>query len=223
MKNWQIVSFLTFLILGIVLMSGCTSTAPTPQIVYVTVLVTPTPTVSAPAGWVYNSETGQYIQITPISTSLPVSISSPVQTTVLPTSDPIIGRWVRQYLNLSTNKWEGYEFNFYPDGSVVYNFGKPTMISSNIKIDPTFVAYYIWTSVGKDKYLIKTDSALVNGTSTPKIYREYTRVVTGEDPLYPGRKTSEYLVSTSEKAAFENNPHQGGGDNMPWLERAKTD
>ena len=54
MKNWQIMGILIFLIIGTVLISGCTSTesehaapvavsTPTPQIVYVTVLVTPTP------------------------------------------------------------------------------------------------------------------------------------------------------------------------------------
>ena len=51
MKNWQITGVLTFLIIGTVLMSGCTSTGstsavpvatPTPKIVYVTVTVTPT-------------------------------------------------------------------------------------------------------------------------------------------------------------------------------------
>ncbi|MCX6690580.1 MAG: hypothetical protein NTW33_00665 [Methanoregula sp.] len=53
MKNWQITGFLAILILGFLLMSGCTSpgttsaapvavNTPTPQIVYVTVLVTPT-------------------------------------------------------------------------------------------------------------------------------------------------------------------------------------
>jgi len=55
MKNWQIMGILAVLVLGIVLMSGCTNTGstsaapaatPTPQIVYVTVLVTPAPTVA---------------------------------------------------------------------------------------------------------------------------------------------------------------------------------
>jgi len=58
MKNWQITGFLAILILGFILMSGCTSTGststtpvatPTPQIVYVTVTVTPTPTPSPSA------------------------------------------------------------------------------------------------------------------------------------------------------------------------------
>lgn len=44
MKNWQITGFLAILLVGILLMSGCTS-APPQKIVYVTVLVTPTPTV----------------------------------------------------------------------------------------------------------------------------------------------------------------------------------
>ena len=49
MKNRRIIGGLTFLILGTLLISGCTNTGstsvtPTPQIIYVTVLVTPTPT-----------------------------------------------------------------------------------------------------------------------------------------------------------------------------------
>ena len=58
MKNWRIIGLLAILIIGIVLMSGCISpprptsaapaATPTPQIVYVTVLVTPTtaPTIA---------------------------------------------------------------------------------------------------------------------------------------------------------------------------------
>lgn len=56
MKNLRFMGVLTVLIIGIVLMSGCISpprptsaapaATPTPQIVYVTVLVTPTPTVA---------------------------------------------------------------------------------------------------------------------------------------------------------------------------------
>ena len=53
MKNWRITGWLTFLIIGTLLISGCTNTGsksatpvatPTPQIIYVTVLVTSTPT-----------------------------------------------------------------------------------------------------------------------------------------------------------------------------------
>ena len=55
MKNWQITGFIAILILGFLLIGGCTSkgstsaapvavSTPTPQIIYVTVTVTPTPT-----------------------------------------------------------------------------------------------------------------------------------------------------------------------------------
>ena len=55
MKNWQITGFLTVLIIGFLLISGCTTPAftkavpepvstPTPQIVYITVIVTSSPT-----------------------------------------------------------------------------------------------------------------------------------------------------------------------------------
>ena len=66
MKKWITIGILVVLVIGMVLISGCTSTAPaatpTPQIVYVTVLVTPTPT------------------LTP-------------KPTVVPAQDPIIGVW----------------------------------------------------------------------------------------------------------------------------------
>jgi len=48
MKNWQITGFLAILIIGFLLISGCTSTSkstPPQQIVYITVLVTPTPII----------------------------------------------------------------------------------------------------------------------------------------------------------------------------------
>jgi len=54
MKNWKVTGFLAFLIIGFLLISGCTNntgssvavSTPTPQIVYITVLVTPTPIVT---------------------------------------------------------------------------------------------------------------------------------------------------------------------------------
>jgi hypothetical protein len=59
MRKWIAIGLFAVLVIGIVLMSGCTNTGstsaapvatPTPQIVYVTVLVTPTPisTIAAP-------------------------------------------------------------------------------------------------------------------------------------------------------------------------------
>jgi len=50
MKKWINIGILSILVIGMILISGCTSTTPaatpTPQIVYVTVLVTPIPTVA---------------------------------------------------------------------------------------------------------------------------------------------------------------------------------
>jgi len=50
MKKWIAIGILSVLVISMVLISGCTSTAPaatpTPQIVYITVLVTPTPTAT---------------------------------------------------------------------------------------------------------------------------------------------------------------------------------
>jgi len=73
MKNWQITGFPAILILGFLLITGCTSTSQdtsTPQIVYVTVLVTPTPTIS-PVGTTIQAET-----IVPVQTETDESIST---------------------------------------------------------------------------------------------------------------------------------------------------
>jgi len=93
MKKWRISGFLTIVILGFLLMSGCTSTrttttapatvsTPTPQIVNNTVLVTPSPTP-----------------------------------TVIRSQDPIIGVWRENY---SYGYDDRYRFN--PDGTFVESF-----------------------------------------------------------------------------------------------------
>jgi len=68
MKKWQIIGFLAILILGFVLTSGCTNASrstPTKEIVYVTVLVTPStiPTIAHPP------------TISPFQTVVPSSIN----------------------------------------------------------------------------------------------------------------------------------------------------
>jgi hypothetical protein len=75
MKNWQIMAVLTFLIIGIVSLSGCaapptssSSTTPTPQIVYETVTVTQAPVAatstatSAPQTTVHLTGTSDDVQ-----------------------------------------------------------------------------------------------------------------------------------------------------------------
>jgi hypothetical protein len=83
MKKWNAIGILTVLVIGMVLMSGCTNTGstgtvpeatPTPQIVNETVLVTPTQTLT----------------ISPNSTSAPVPVTNQTQST----QDPIIGSWL---------------------------------------------------------------------------------------------------------------------------------
>jgi hypothetical protein len=73
MKNWQITGIPVIMILGFLLMSGCTSTSPdtsTPQIVYVTELVTPTPTIP-PVG-----TTIQAVTSVPVQTETDASVST---------------------------------------------------------------------------------------------------------------------------------------------------
>jgi hypothetical protein len=83
MKKWNAIGILTVLVIGMVLMSGCTNTGstgtapeatPTPQIVNETVLVTPTMTST----------------ISPNSTPAPEPVTSQTQST----KDPIIGSWL---------------------------------------------------------------------------------------------------------------------------------
>ena len=83
MKKWNAIGILTVLVIGMVLMGGCTNTGstgtapeatPTPQIVNETVLVTPTQTPT----------------ISPNSTPAPGTVTTQTQTT----KDPIIGSWL---------------------------------------------------------------------------------------------------------------------------------
>jgi hypothetical protein len=171
------------------------------------------------------------VQTTALPTSIPAPTTTKVTarvTTAITTSkpenqagDPILHRWVRQYPNTNTsiNEWQGYEFIFYPEGSVIYNYGVPKMISSNLLIDPTLQMSGTWTNVGNEKYIVKLNPATVGGSS---IIREYTRIPTYEDKRYPGKIIKEHIESSYEKNAIEK-AQIPKTDEMFYPERAKID
>jgi len=92
MKNWQIVAVLTFLIIGIVSLSGCvaspsSSTTPIPQIVNGTVTLTQAPVAAtSPAPSAPQTPIPQIVNGTVTLTQAPVAATSPApsapQTTV---------------------------------------------------------------------------------------------------------------------------------------------
>jgi hypothetical protein len=104
MKKWIAMGILAILVIGMVLMSGCTNNAsssgsvstPTPQIVYVTVLVTPTQTA------------------TPISTLTPTPTPTP---TGIVGQDPIIGVW-----RCSDSSGYDHRYRFNADHTFVESF-----------------------------------------------------------------------------------------------------
>jgi hypothetical protein len=180
-----------------ILAAGCTTSentdtavTPTPQIVYVTVMVTPTPT---PTHCYFNPYTST-CQDTPVTAKPGETAISTTTTTV--TTDPILHRWIRQDLDGTT----GYEFKFYSDGSVVYNYGNIKTTSGNIAIpSPILMGSGTWTKLSEGQYLIKI---LPVGVSGAPIVRQYNIVpVSGTLPVH--------LVSDYEQADVDNATKSG--------------
>jgi hypothetical protein len=155
---------------------------PTPQIVYVTVLVTPIP------------ETTPVISVT---SSMPVPVNVTSNPTTQISSDPILHRWIRQYRDKNTGWLYGYEYRFYPGGTLNYREGYTKMVSSNIMIDNvTFMASGTWTAIGSNKYIV---SYLPIGGTGAQVIHEYTLVPAHEDPSYPGVVFPSHIESEFEK------------------------
>lgn len=186
-------------------MSGCTSQTTPP-------VVTAAPTTATAIAT--TTATAQTATPIPIITTSPATIT----TTALPKTDPILHRWVRQYPD---NKGiiVGYEFKFYPDGTVNYRYGSATMISDNIKIDPQIEASGTWMPLGNNTYLVKF---LPSGTSGAQLIREYTLVPAHEEKLYPGVVIREHIESSYETDAI-NTGQERGADEMYYPEKAKID
>jgi len=208
MKKWITIGILAILVIGMVLISGCTNTGSTipvatatPQIVYVTVLVTPTPTTEP----------------VPRETGLSTTFTTEIPTTIAP--DPILHRWVRQYIHKVNGTTIGYEFKFYSDGSVNYKEGTATMVSDNIMITPVIEASGTWAKVGENKYLVKILPTAVSGA---QLLREYTLVPAHEEVGYPGIVIRDHIESSFETDAI-NKGESRGADEMYYPELAKID
>ena len=215
MKNFLEIFLFSLCILGVI-MAGCTSlgstsaapvATPTPQIVYVTVLVTQTytPTTQTP---VINT-----------TTATPKTIQSTVPTittTATPTSDPILHRWIRKIEG--TNPVKAYELKFYPGGTVVYNYGTFKEVSSNMMIVPPadIQSTGTWTNVGDNKYLVKVNPTNISGA--PYVW-EYMYV-----PVYlpDGTIFSEHIENAEERDAVPKGRQQMPGE-MFYPVRAKID
>ena len=107
-------------------------------------------------------------------------------TSGIPAADPILHRWIRQYGDPTAPQSTGYEFKFYPDGTVDYREGTTKEVSSNIIIDTTYnfsEETGTWTSLGNMTYLVKV---LPTGQSGAQIIREYTLVPAHQNTDFPG-------------------------------------
>jgi len=133
-------------------------------------------------------------------------------------ADPILHRYVFRWPNAVENNMYGYEYKFYPDGSVIYKYGIVTEVSSNLKINPTQQMGGTWTNIGNSNYLVKI---LPEGQSGQYYTREYTLVTEYEDPLYPGKIYKEHIESNYERDAIF--PGYEMTDRMYFPERAKID
>jgi hypothetical protein len=189
--------FLIAVSIAIIFTAGCTSQTRPPASVPASVIptsVTPFPTV-----------------FTTIETTVPTVATIDI-------TDPILHRWVRRYIFTVNGQESGYEFRFYPNGTVNYKIGSARMVFGNIEIiTPLSEASGTWTKIDDNKYRIQ-----ILPTSGARIYRVYTRVPAYVDPEYPGVIIPEHLESSYETDDIR----QGqvpGPDEMYYPERAKID
>jgi hypothetical protein len=134
-------------------------------------------------------------------------------TTVAP--DPILHRWIRQYQGGGS----GYEFQFYPDGTVIYKLGTIVTVNSNLKIpSPTVSGSGSWSKIGSTDYLVKVWYA--GNSGAPDIIRDYSIV-----PQYAA--LPQHLVSSYEQAdvdaATANGTVHSFATDVFYLEQAPQD
>jgi hypothetical protein len=127
-------------------------------------------------------------------------IPTPVSTvsTGANTTDPILHRWIRVDGSPTSADSTGYQYKFYPEGTVDFISGNTRMVSGNIYIDLTqpYVEYSgTWTYIGNATYLVKL---LPDGLSGMTIIREYTLVPAHVDPSYPGITIPAQIQSSYE-------------------------
>jgi len=168
MRGWEIF-FGLIVVLGIA-SGGCLGSqpqaptvTPTPQIIYVTVTVTPAET--------------------PVTTA-------PVAVTTTPQASVLFHRWVNTTGSFQAENWQGMELRFYPSGFVSLNNGTMKEVSSNIVLDKVNQQWVgKWIAAGPDIYIVRLT---LSGTTdeNPLVYvvRYYPE---SSDPRYPGLASPE--------------------------------
>jgi len=198
------------LLAGVLLIAGCTAPS-SPQAPAAT---TPAVPVTSPAP-----------AVIPTTASAPMAaVTSAVTTTTAVTTattlapDPILHRWIRRF---TVNQSDyGYEFKFFPDGTVSYDEGPTTEISSNIQIpDPVSEASGTWVSEGNNKYLVKI---LPTGQTGAPMVREYTLVPQNSPSNYPGLVIPAHIESSFEKNQIPK-AREPMPDEMDYPEQATID
>ncbi|MDP3562956.1 MAG: hypothetical protein Q8R70_00545 [Methanoregula sp.] len=167
---------------------------------------------------------------TPLATTVPVLVQNTsvtpnttvtakaIATIPAKTADPILHRYIFKWPEAVKGIYYGFEYKFYPDGSVIYKYGPLTEVSSVMTINPTSQMGGTWTNLGENKYLVKV---IPEGKNVQSYTREYTWVAEYEDPLYPGKINKEHIESDYERNAIF--PGWEKLDRMYYPERAKTD
>ncbi len=196
-----------------VLVTGCTSTSSNPA----TITTVTTPALVTTAVTIVPTS-----QVTPVPTLSTTAVTTVV--TTAPPTDPILHRWIWQYGDPTAAQSTGYEFKFYPDGSVDYREGTTKQMSSNIVIDTTYPYSEetgTWTPVGNMTYLIKI---LPTGQTGAQIIRQYTLVPAHQDPRFPGITVPAQIVSSYETDLIGANMNeQPNADLMYYPEQAEID
>jgi hypothetical protein len=198
-----------------ILVAGCTGTGssglqptPTPEVIYVTVTVTPTPTATH-CYWNPQTMSCSDQPYTPP----PTTVTATATTTAAP--DPILHRWIRQY----PGGGSGYEFQFYPDGTVIYKLGTIVTVNSNLKMpSPNISGSGSWSKIGSTDYLVKV--WYTGNSGAPDIIRDYSLV-----PQYSA--LPQHLVSSYEQAdvdaATANGTFHSFATDVFYLEQAPQD
>ena len=196
MKNYSGLFFI-FLCIAVIFTAGCTRQTE--------------PAAPAPAPVITNP-------VTPPATIFTTTVTTVPPVLTVGTSDPIVHRWVRKYIFTVNGEESGYEFRFYPNGTVNYKIGSATMDFGDIKIiAPLSEANGTWTKLENNKYLIE-----ILPTSGARIYRVYTRVPAYVDPRYPGITFAEHIESSFETDDIREGQVPGVNE-MYFPERAKID
>jgi hypothetical protein len=213
MQKIKVLFLISLICIAAILVTGCTNSGSNPAPVTtptsITLATTPILTTAAP------------VQQTPAPAI--TTVAAPITTAATPaatTADPILHRWVREISIPINGEKYGYEFKFYPGGTVNYRYGKTEMISSNLRIKtPTIEASGTWTNLGDNKYLVKF---LPTAESGAQLLREYTLVPAHEVKEYPGVVIPTHIESSYETDAIGKAHVQSYGE-MYYPELAKID